>query len=39
MLIPPDIDTQTGFVTTSILSTPIKTVKGEIIGVTQALNK
>lgn len=35
----PDIDTQTGFVTTSILSTPIKTVKGEIIGVTQALNK
>jgi len=34
-----DIDAQTGFVTKSILCTPIRTVKGKIIGVTQALNK
>ncbi|MCF8125285.1 MAG: GAF domain-containing protein [Desulfotignum sp.] len=34
-----EIDAQTGFVTKSILCTPIRTVKGEIIGVTQALNK
>src|SRR6185436_17919624 len=29
----------TGFVTRSILAVPIKTVKGEVIGVAQALNK
>ncbi|HYC38799.1 MAG TPA: GAF domain-containing protein [Usitatibacter sp.] len=33
------IDEQTGFVTRSILCVPIKTVKGEVIGVAQALNK
>jgi len=33
------IDEQTGFVTHSILCVPIKTVKGEIIGVAQTLNK
>ncbi len=33
------IDEQTGFVTRNILCVPIKTVKGEIIGVAQALNK
>jgi adenylate cyclase len=33
------IDEQTGFVTRSILCVPIKTVKGEIIGVSQTLNK
>ena len=33
------IDEQTGFVTRNILCVPIKTVKGEIIGVAQTLNK
>jgi adenylate cyclase len=33
------IDEQTGFVTRNILCVPIKTVKGEIIGVAQSLNK
>jgi adenylate cyclase len=33
------IDEQTGFTTHSILCVPIKTVKGEIIGVAQTLNK
>ena len=32
-------DEQTGYVTKSILCTPIKTVKNEIIGVAQILNK
>ena len=33
------VDKQTGFDTKSILCAPIRTVKGEIIGVAQALNK
>jgi len=33
------IDEQTGFKTRSILCAPITTVKGEVIGVTQILNK
>ena len=33
------VDEQTGFRTRNILCVPITTVKGEIIGVTQALNK
>ncbi len=33
------IDQETGFVTRSILCAPIRTVKGEIIGVLQMLNK
>lgn len=33
------VDEQTGFSTHSILCVPIKTVKGEIIGVAQTLNK
>lgn len=33
------IDRQTGFETKSVLCAPIRTVKGEIIGVAQALNK
>ncbi len=33
------IDEQTGFVTRNILCVPIKSVKGAIIGVAQALNK
>lgn len=33
------VDEQTGFVTRSIICVPIKTVKGEIIGASQALNK
>lgn len=33
------VDEQTGYVTKTILSAPIKTVKGEIIGVAQVLNK
>jgi adenylate cyclase len=35
----PDIDRQTGFETNSILCAPVRTVKGEIIGVAQGLNK
>ena len=34
-----DIDQKTGFTTKSILCAPVKTVKGEIIGCTQVLNK
>lgn len=33
------VDEQTGFVTHSILCVPIKTSKGEVIGVAQTLNK
>lgn len=33
------VDEQTGFVTRNILCAPIRTVKGEIIGVAQSLNK
>ena len=33
------IDEQTGFVTRNILCVPIRTVKGDIIGVAQTLNK
>ncbi|MDD5181358.1 MAG: GAF domain-containing protein [Gallionellaceae bacterium] len=33
------VDEQTGFVTNSIMCVPIKTAKGEIIGVAQMLNK
>ena len=33
------IDEQTGFTTHNILCVPIKTVKGEVIGVAQTLNK
>lgn len=33
------IDEQTGFKTRTILCAPIKTVKGEVIGVVQSLNK
>lgn len=35
----PEIDEQTSFVTKSLLCAPIKTFKGEIIGVAQVLNK
>jgi adenylate cyclase len=35
----PEIDMKTGFKTRSILCVPIKTVKGEIIGVAQSLNR
>ncbi|MFH1081418.1 MAG: GAF domain-containing protein [Pseudomonadota bacterium] len=34
-----DIDEGTGYVTKTILCVPIRTIKGEIIGVAQALNK
>lgn len=33
------IDEQTGFVTRSVLCVPIRTAKGDVIGVAQALNK
>lgn len=33
------IDKQTGFETKSIMCSPVRTVKGEVIGVAQALNK
>ena len=33
------IDKQTGFETTTIMCAPIRTVKGQVIGVAQALNK
>ena len=33
------VDKQTGFKTHNIVCAPIKTVKGDVIGVTQALNK
>ena len=35
----PEVDRQTGYVTRSILCAPIRTVKGELIGVAQVLNK
>ena len=35
----PEIDAHTGFKTQSILAAPIKTARGEIIGVVQTLNK
>lgn len=34
-----DIDQQTGFVTRNIICVPIRTVRGEIIGAAQVLNK
>ena len=34
-----EIDEETGYLTKSILCVPIRTVKGEIIGVAEALNK
>lgn len=34
-----EVDQQTGFNTRNMICTPIKTVKGEIIGVAQVLNK
>lgn len=34
-----EVDEKTGFKTQSILCTPIKTVKGEVIGVAQILNR
>jgi len=34
-----DVDRQTGYVTRNIVCAPIRTVKGEIIGVAQVLNK
>ena len=33
------VDQQTGFTTKNIVCAPVKTVKGDVIGVTQALNK
>ncbi len=33
------VDEQTGYVTRSILCVPVRTAKGEVIGVAQALNK
>lgn len=33
------VDGETGFVTRSIICTPIKTIKGEVIGVMELLNK
>ena len=35
----PNVDQQTGYVTKSILCAPVRTVKGEVIGVAQVLNK
>jgi len=35
----PSVDEQTGFVTRNILCVPIRTVKGETIGVAEVLNK
>ena len=35
----PSVDEQTGYSTKTILCVPIRTMKGEIIGVAQALNK
>ena len=34
-----DVDAQTGFTTKSILATPVRNAKGELIGVAQVLNK
>ena len=33
------VDEQTGYITKTILCVPIRTIKGEVIGVAQALNK
>jgi adenylate cyclase len=33
------VDAQTGYITRDMICTPIKTVKGEIIGIAQVLNK
>jgi len=35
----PEVDRQTGYVTKSILCAPIRTVRGELMGVAQVLNK
>ena len=35
----PSIDAETSYVTKSVLCAPLRTVKGEIVGVAQALNK
>src|SRR5580704_13734909 len=35
----PDVDRQTGYTTSSLLCAPIRTTKGEVIGVLQMLNK
>jgi adenylate cyclase len=35
----PDVDKQTGYVTNSLLCAPVRTAKGEVIGVLQVLNK
>ncbi len=35
----PSVDEKTGFKTRSVLCTPVRTLRGEIIGVAQALNK
>ena len=35
----PTIDQQTGFTTRAILCAPVKTVRGDVIGVVQVLNK
>jgi len=35
----PDVDRQTGYVTNSLLCAPVRTTKGEVIGVLQMLNK
>ncbi len=35
----PNVDQQTGFHTKSIVCCPVRTVKGEVIGVSQVLNK
>ena len=34
-----EVDQQTGFKTNTIVCAPVKTVRGDVIGVTQALNK
>jgi len=34
-----DVDEQTGFNTRTVLCAPVRTIKGELIGVVQALNK
>ena len=35
----PEVDKQTGYVTKTILCMPITTMNGEVIGVTQMINK
>ncbi len=34
-----NVDEQTGFITKALLCAPVRTIKGELIGVVQALNK